>query len=232
MRRAFGAAAQTLGMSVTELRTSLRNGETMTSLAQSKGVSTDTLKSSISAAIAGSDSALSGSQADEIAASIVAGPAGGPDRPAGPPPGGGHGGPPPALGQAMGSLAETLGISEEELLEQLQSGESLTSVAAAKGMDASTLKSTLVDALTKADSSLSTDQAGGIADRLIEGPPRPQLDTTARFGLDQAAGAGSTSNLADTGGAGISEAMRAKLYALYQQLQALDSDNSTLSTVA
>ncbi|WP_412734522.1 hypothetical protein [Krasilnikovia sp. MM14-A1259] len=168
-RKAFDAAAQALGMSTSDLRSALKSGQSMTSLAQSKGVSTDTLTSAISNALSSADSSLSTDKATEIAQRIVAGPQRGHGGPDGPPPGG-KGGPPPAIGAAMDSLASTLGISSDELTSSLQSGKSLTDVAAAQGMDADTLRTTLTSALTKADTSLSADQAGALADKLIAGP--------------------------------------------------------------
>lgn len=76
-RKAFDAAANALGMSTQDLRSALRNGQTMSSLAQSKGVSADSLTSAISTALTGADSSLSSGKAQEIAAHMVAGPSAG-----------------------------------------------------------------------------------------------------------------------------------------------------------
>lgn len=73
-RKAFDAAANALGMSTQDLRSALRNGQTMSSLAQSKGVSADSLTSAISTALTGADPSLSSGKAQDIAAHMVAGP--------------------------------------------------------------------------------------------------------------------------------------------------------------
>ncbi|MCU7729541.1 hypothetical protein ODJ79_37985 [Actinoplanes sp. KI2] len=213
MRKALDAAAQTLGMSGSDLRSALQSGQSMSELAQSKGVDTDTLTTAISSAISGANSSLSSEQATEMAQRIVAGPpAGGTGRPDGPPPAG-QGGRPP-LGAAMDSLAGTLGISTDELKSSLQSGQSLTDVAAAHGMDADTLKTTLTTALAKADSALTPDRADSIADHIIAGPAqrRQQDGQFARLMFDQqSTGSGSGT----TGWNSISQATLQALYSKY-----------------
>ncbi|MET8147802.1 hypothetical protein ACIBSW_28325 [Actinoplanes sp. NPDC049668] len=135
-----------------------------------------------------------------------------PGGPAGPPPGG-HGGPPPAVGAAMKSLAETLGVDEDDLTSELQSGTSLTDVAAAYGMDADTLRTTLTAALTEADSSLTADQAAGLADKMIAGPNRDQDNPVSRLTFD--------SQLSGSGTAGGGVVTQAALQALYSQYSAV-----------
>jgi uncharacterized protein YidB (DUF937 family) len=65
------AAAQTLGVSTDELTSSLRSGQSLTSLASSKGVSQDDLITAISAALQQSDTSLSSDQASQIATRIA-----------------------------------------------------------------------------------------------------------------------------------------------------------------
>ncbi|WP_018680722.1 hypothetical protein [Actinokineospora enzanensis] len=209
MRKAFDAAAKTLGMSTDDLRSALKNGQSMSSLAQSKGVSTDTLTSAISDALTGADSTLDASKAKEVAQHVVAGPGGhggpggpGGARPAGPPPGGGKD---QKVDDALDSVADALGLTSDELQDELQSGTSLTDVAASKGMDAATLKTTITSALTKSDTSLSADQADELADKIIQGPPKPD-DSTDRMAFDLAQGSDYSSS------ANVSQAMLSTLY--------------------
>ena len=68
------AAAKALGMSTSDLQTALKSGQTPASLAQSKGVSTDTLTSAISAALTKADPSLSSDRAALIAQRMVNGP--------------------------------------------------------------------------------------------------------------------------------------------------------------
>ena len=68
------AAAKALGMSSTDLQAALKSGQTLASLAQSKGVSTDTLTSAISAALTKADPSLSSDRAALIAQRMVNGP--------------------------------------------------------------------------------------------------------------------------------------------------------------
>ncbi|MBM7773843.1 uncharacterized protein YidB (DUF937 family) [Actinokineospora baliensis] len=172
MRKAFQAAATALGMSTDDLRGALDGGDTLSSLAKTKGVSESTLTDAISSAVGTTNGA-------EVAQRLLAGP-GGHGGPGGP---GGHGGPPPPprdsrVDSALSAVADSLGLSDEDLEDELTSGTSLTDVAAAKGVDATTLKATLTDAISAADSTLSADAVSELADRIIEGPPKPEQDNT------------------------------------------------------
>ncbi|GAA2978299.1 hypothetical protein [Actinokineospora diospyrosa] len=172
MRKAFQAAATALGMSTDDLRGALGDGETLSTLARSKGVSESTLTDAITSAVGTTSGA-------EVAQRLLAGP-GGHGGPGGP---GGHGGPPPPprdsrVDSALSAVADSLGISDEDLEDELTSGTSLTDVAAAKGMDAATLKATITDAISAADSTLSADAVSELADRIIQGPPEPEQDNT------------------------------------------------------
>jgi uncharacterized protein YidB (DUF937 family) len=211
MRKALDAAAQTLGMSGSDLRGALQSGQSMSELAQSKGVDSDTLTNAISSALSGANSSLTSEQAAEMAQRIVAGPPAGTAGPDGPRHGG-HGGRPPAVGAAMDSLAGTLGISTDDLQSSLEGGQSLTDVAAAHGMTVDTLKTTLTAALTKSDSSLSADRAGSIADHIIAGPAqRQQQDGQfARLMFDQ-----QTSGSDSSSWSSISQAALQAVYSKY-----------------
>ncbi len=75
MRKAgMDAAAKALGMSTDDLRTALQGGQSLASLAQSKGVSTDTLTSAIGSALTQANPQLSAARAQQIAQRMVFGP--------------------------------------------------------------------------------------------------------------------------------------------------------------
>ncbi|MCW2600430.1 MAG: hypothetical protein JWM02_2259 [Frankiales bacterium] len=78
MRKAgMDAAAQALGMSSDELRTSLQGGKSLSSLAQAKGLSTDALTSAISDALKQANPSLSSDRAAQITQRLIAGPGSG-----------------------------------------------------------------------------------------------------------------------------------------------------------
>jgi uncharacterized protein YidB (DUF937 family) len=68
------AAAQALGMSSSDLQTALKGGQSLSSLAQSKGVNADSLTKTISDAIAKANPSVSGDRAQQIAQRLVNGP--------------------------------------------------------------------------------------------------------------------------------------------------------------
>jgi hypothetical protein len=82
MRKAFEVAAGALGMTRTDLRGALANGNTIASLAQAKGIGTDRLTSTISTALTNADASLNATTAQQLAQRVVAAPpavaAGGP----------------------------------------------------------------------------------------------------------------------------------------------------------
>ena len=67
------AAAQALGLSSTDLRSALKSGQSLSALAQSKGVSTDTLAAAIGGAVAKADPSLSSARAQQIAQRLIEG---------------------------------------------------------------------------------------------------------------------------------------------------------------
>lgn len=73
-RAGMDAAAQVLGMSSSDLRTALAGGQTLSSLAQSKGVSTDSLLTAISDTLTKANPSMSPNRAQEIAHRLVDGP--------------------------------------------------------------------------------------------------------------------------------------------------------------
>jgi hypothetical protein len=73
-RVAMDAAAQSLGMTRQELRTALSGGQTIASIATTKGISTATVKSSMAAALLKANPNMSPDRADQIAQRFLDGP--------------------------------------------------------------------------------------------------------------------------------------------------------------
>ena len=71
---ALDAAASALSMSAAELKSALSGGQTIASLAQAKGIATDTVTSAISSALTSASSSMSADRAAQVAARFVAGP--------------------------------------------------------------------------------------------------------------------------------------------------------------
>jgi uncharacterized protein YidB (DUF937 family) len=116
MRQAMQSAAKTLGLSDDDLRTQLRSGKTLADVASDQGISQDDLVASIADSLKTSGAQLpSGVDATQFAQDMVTR-----QPPQGPPPG-----PPPGdrAGDNAQSLADTLGIDQDELVKTLQSGD-------------------------------------------------------------------------------------------------------------
>ena len=73
-RVAMDAAAQALGMSAKDLRTALTGGQTIASVATSKGISTDTVKSAISDALATANPNMTADRVQQLAQGFLEGP--------------------------------------------------------------------------------------------------------------------------------------------------------------
>jgi hypothetical protein len=65
------AASQLLGESTADLMASLQSGQSLSSIAQSKGVSQDDLVEAMASALQGADSNLSADQANQIATQMA-----------------------------------------------------------------------------------------------------------------------------------------------------------------
>jgi hypothetical protein len=127
--------AQLLGMTADELQNAQKSGAKLTDLAAQKGVSKDDLVKSIAADMkAGKPEGapeLSDAQLTEMATNIAEG-----KRPQGPPPG--HGVRHADRAQDnLSSLANELGVSVGDLLEQVDSGANLRSVLSGSGYGSS-----------------------------------------------------------------------------------------------
>ncbi|MCR6493233.1 hypothetical protein [Cellulomonas sp. P24] len=79
----------------------------------------------------------------------------------------GHGGMRKA---GMDAAATALGMTPDGVRSALGGGQSLSSLAQAKGISAASLASTVSAALSSANPSLSSARAEQIADRMISGP--------------------------------------------------------------
>jgi len=73
----------------------------------------------------------------------------------------------------MDAAAKALGTTTSDLVSSLQSGQSLATIASAKGVSQDDLVKAISSALSQADSSLSTDQATQLATAMVTGPATP-----------------------------------------------------------
>ncbi|HTU28135.1 MAG TPA: LysM peptidoglycan-binding domain-containing protein [Solirubrobacteraceae bacterium] len=177
--------ASLLGISTSTLNSDLQSGDTLSSLASSAGVSSSSLLSAVeqdlsSNAPSGSSS-LSSSQLSQMATDLINGtpPSGGPGGAGGP---SGAGGPTPP---SMTNTASLLGISTDTLTSDLQSGDTLSSLASSAGVSSSDLLSAVEqDMSANAPSgapTLSSDQLTQMATDFIDGvqPGSSSASTTA-----------------------------------------------------
>ena len=179
---ALDGAATALGMSSSDLRTALQGGQSLSSIASSKGVSQDTLVAAMASSIEQANPNISADQATKIATAIATRtpPAGGTQPPAssGQTQGttgttgttstqghhhhhGHH-----AVSAAMDAAAQLLGTTSSDLETSLQGGQSLASIASSKGISQNDLVSAMATALQSANSNLTADQANQLATTL------------------------------------------------------------------
>ena len=184
--------AQLLGVSTSQLSSDLQQGDTLSSLAGSAGVSSSALLSSVEADLktnAPQGATISASQLQQMATSIINGQA----------PGGAHGpgrshahGSPPA----MSNTAQLLGISTDQLSSDLGSGQTLSSLASSAGVSSSSLLSSVeADLKTNAPQgapALSDTQLAGMATGIINGSG--PWGAAAGSSSSSSAGSGSSSS--------------------------------------
>ena len=182
------AAAKLLGMSSSDLRTALQSGQSLTSLASSKGITQDALTSAMATAIQQANPNITADQATKLATQIATRTRPTPaQQPATQDPAAAgttdttgttathghhhhhHGG-----AAAMDAASKLLGMSTTDLTSALQSGQSLTSIASSKGVSQNDLVNAMATALQGANSNLSTDQATDIATRMATQTPGTQ----------------------------------------------------------
>jgi uncharacterized protein YidB (DUF937 family) len=190
------AAAKLLGMSSSDLRTALQSGQSLASLASSKGITQDALTSAMAKAIEEANPNITADQATRIATAMATR-----TRPTAPltqQPAAQdttdtkgttatqghhhhhhHGGP-----AAMDAASKLLGMSTTDLTSALQSGQSLTSIASSKGVRQADLVNAMATALQVANSDLTTDQATDIATRMATQTPGTQNQPWAAGSAD------------------------------------------------
>lgn len=180
---AMDAAAKLLGMSASDLRSAMQSGQSLASIASSKGISQDALTSAMATAIEEANPTITADQATKVATSIAT-------RTPPPPPSddadsaqgtsgtqaaGGHnhhhrhGG-----AAAMDAAASTLGMSATDLASALQSGQSLATIAKSKGVSLDDLVKAMATALEGTDSNLSSEQATAVATQMANRVPGSQ----------------------------------------------------------
>jgi uncharacterized protein YidB (DUF937 family) len=175
-------AANVLGMSSSDLRTAMQSGQSLSSIASSKGISQDTLIAAMATSIEQANPTISADQATKVATAIAtrtpgsASPAPDPNSSV---QGTGTTGAAKhhhghhhhhAVSAAMDSAAQTLGMSASDLSTSLQNGQSLSSIATSKGVSQTDLINAMATALQGADSNLSAAQAAQLATSMVNGP--------------------------------------------------------------
>jgi uncharacterized protein YidB (DUF937 family) len=177
----MNGAAQALGMNSSDLISALQSGQSLSSIASSKGLSQDKLVAAMAASIQQANPGVSADQATKVATAMATRtpPAGGmppvqTDGATGTSAAGGHhhhhGH--KAVSAAMDSVASLLGTTTTDLATATQSGQSLTQIASSKGVSQQSLVSAIATALQGSDSSMSTSQATQLATALATGTPQ------------------------------------------------------------
>lgn len=118
-----------------------------------------------------------------------------PNQVGGPPPGGprGPGGPGGPHKAAMDGAAEALGLSQTELRERLEAGNSLADIAGEVGVDTEELKAAMVSAIEETAPADAVERMTAEIDGMIEGtgptrrPPPPPPDVNPSEALEELA---------------------------------------------
>jgi uncharacterized protein YidB (DUF937 family) len=161
------AAAEAIGISVDDLKAALKEGKTLAQVAEANGVDRQTLIDALVAA--------GNEQLDELRASLPERMAELVDRTL-PEPGegpGGHGRGGPGRFDD-GVAAQVLGLTTDELREQLKDGKTLAEVATAQGVERQTLVDALVASATErlaqavTDGTITQERADEMTARLPE----------------------------------------------------------------
>ena len=179
---ALDAAAKLLDMSASDLRSAMQSGQSLASIASSKGISQDTLTAAMASAIEEANPTISADQANKVATSIAtltpptddADSAQGTSGTSGTQAAGGHHHRHNAGAAAMDAAASTLGMSATDLASSLQSGQSLATIAKSKGVSLDDVVKAMATALQDADSNLSSEQATAIATQMANRTPGSQ----------------------------------------------------------
>lgn len=91
-------------------------------------------------------------------------------------------GPPPEI---VSTAAEALGIAEEELQSQLQSGATLAELSESQGYDVEELKSVLSSKISEKFPDATAEMLARIAEHMVSGspPPRPEEEGEENYAL-------------------------------------------------
>jgi hypothetical protein len=89
----------------------------------------------------------------------------------------GHGG---AHKAGMDAAASALGMSSSDLQTALKGGQSLSSLAKAKGVSTGDLTNAISSALTKTNPSIGSDRAQQLAQRMVNGSGSASSEATAQ----------------------------------------------------
>jgi uncharacterized protein YidB (DUF937 family) len=206
LRETMQAVADKLGMTPQDLRQALRGGQSLADVAAAHGVDQATLLQTIVGEArrhldqAVADGRLTRGQADALLNVVQqfgpqvitrTGPAGGPlgfapgrgeRQGAGPGPHGQRGG---DRGELMRPVADLLGMTPREIVQARQQGQSLAQIAAAKGVDQTTLVQTITNALkTRLDQAVAAgrlpqDRADAMLQRAQQEVPQMVTRTEA-----------------------------------------------------
>jgi len=166
------AAAETLGLSPDELDQELKSGKTLEEVASDQGVSADTLRETLTQDIQQNFPNDRGAPSSDEVSSMVdsimtrSGPSVGGSRAGGPEGPGGSTGKPPFLD----AVASKLGISSDELDQELRSGKSFETIAANHGKSSSDIESILTQDFKKAHPDATDDQVAQAIDQIMSGP--------------------------------------------------------------
>jgi hypothetical protein len=173
----FSNSAQLLGLSSQQLQSDLQSGQTLGSLAQQQGVSSSSLLSSVEQDMKTNApqgaSSLSSSQLQNIATNIINGSP--PSQSGGSFSAFAHGAHRGSEGNgpSLSNTAQLLGLSSQQLQSDLQSGQTLGSLAQQQGVSSSSLLSSVEQDLQsntpQVGSSLSSSQVQQIATNIISG---------------------------------------------------------------
>jgi uncharacterized protein YidB (DUF937 family) len=182
------AAAKLLGMSTTDLRTALQGGQSLASIASSKGVSQDDLTAAMSKALQQANPNMTADQAAKMATAIATrtrttAPQATSTDPATQDPTAAtgtsatqghhhhhHGG----GAAAMDAASKLLGMSTTDLTTALKSGQSLSSIATSKGVSQSDLTAAMATAIQGSNPNITADQAKEFATRMATQTPGTQ----------------------------------------------------------
>jgi uncharacterized protein YidB (DUF937 family) len=159
----LGEAAKVLGISEDELKTRLANGDTLAEIAKDEGVDVQkVIDALVTAGTKAIDEAAADAKAhleDRITELVNNGFPGKGDHPGPGGPGMGHFG----FGfPDLATVAKTLGLSEDQLMEKLRSGQSLADIAKAQGVDVDKIVTDVVKAI---DDRIDEQVAAGHLDK-------------------------------------------------------------------